>query len=91
MSATLASPVNIKAEPRDNSVFMSWDPVEGADGYTVYFYKADAPDKCVKKRITHGTSRTFHGFNNGSKYQFFMEISSKRNPFPQTMALSILL
>ena len=52
MSEKLSAPDNVIAEPRDNSVRVTWDPVEGADGYILLFFRASAPRTCIKKRYS---------------------------------------
>lgn len=68
MSEKLHAPQNITAQPKNNSVLVSWSAVDGADGYALYFYKADAADVCVKKRLTQSTAKQIEGLVNGMEY-----------------------
>lgn len=68
MSEKLSAPDNVIAEPRDNSVRVTWDPVEGADGYILLFFRAEAPRTCIKKRYSQKNTKQILGFFNGSDY-----------------------
>lgn len=68
MSEKLAAPAQVQAVPRDNAVLVRWSPVEGADGYILYFYKSDEPQKCIKKRYAQKNSKQLLGFFNGVDY-----------------------
>ncbi len=68
MPMTLPAPENVIAEPRDNAVRVKWDPVEGADGYILFFFRAEAPRACIKKRYAQKTAKQVLGFFNGDKY-----------------------
>ena len=68
MSVTLPAPENVVAEPRDNAVRVKWDAVEGADGYMLFFFRAEAPRVCIKRRYAQKTSKQVLGFFNGDKY-----------------------
>lgn len=72
MQDKLHAPQNITAEPRDNSVIVRWDAVEGADGYTLYFFKASASRTCIKKRYAQGNEKKVLGFFNGEEYLVFV-------------------
>ncbi len=65
---TLPAPENVVAEPRDNAVRVKWDPVEGADGYMLFFFKAAAPRVCIKRRYAQKTAKQVLGFFNGDEY-----------------------
>ncbi|MBP1543046.1 MAG: CapA family protein [Oscillospiraceae bacterium] len=68
MSYIFNAPSNIQVTPKDGAVHTSWDETEGADGYKLFYYSADAPDNCIKTRYSQGTSKTIYGFHNGSEY-----------------------
>ncbi len=68
MSVKLPAPENVIAEPRDNAVCVSWDKVEGADGYILFFFRAEKPRVCIKKRYSQKTTKQVLGFFNGSEY-----------------------
>ncbi len=68
MPEKLPAPENVVAEPRDNAVRVKWDPVEGADGYIMYFFKAGAPRTCIKKRYSQKNAKQILGFFNGEDY-----------------------
>ena len=68
MPLTLAAPENVVAEPRDNAVRVKWDPVEGADGYMLFFFKEEKPRVCIKRRYAQKTTKQVLGFFNGEKY-----------------------
>ena len=68
MSEKLHAPQNITVQPRNNSVLVSWSAVDGADGYCLLFYRAEAPDVCIKKRLTQSLSKQIEGLRNGAEY-----------------------
>ncbi len=68
MSEKLHAPQNITVQPKNNSVLVSWSAVDGADGYCLLFYRADAPDVCIKKRLTQSLSKQIEGLRNGAEY-----------------------
>ncbi len=72
MSEKLTAPQNIVAEPRDNAVRVSWDEVEGADGYTLFFFRKDNPRACIKKRYAQRNTKQVLGFFNGDEYQVYV-------------------
>lgn len=68
MAVTLPAPENVVAEPRDNAVRVKWDPVEGADGYILFFFNGDKPRVCTKRRYAQKTAKQVLGFFNGNEY-----------------------
>ncbi len=68
MTEKLRAPQNITAQPKNTAVLVSWSAVDGADGYALHFYKADAPEVCVKKRLTQSLSKQIEGLTNGIEY-----------------------
>ena len=68
MPLTLAAPENVVAEPRDNAVCVKWDPVEGADGYMLFFFREEKPRVCIKRRYSQKNTKQVLGFFNGEKY-----------------------
>ncbi len=68
MSQKLSAPQKVTAEPKNCAILVSWNAVDGADGYALHFYKAEEPDRCVKKRLTQGTSKQIEGLQNGTEY-----------------------
>lgn len=68
MPLTLAAPGNVVAEPRDNAVCVKWDPVEGADGYMLFFFREEKPRVCIKRRYSQKNTKQVLGFFNGEKY-----------------------
>ena len=57
MPLTLAAPENVVAEPRDNAVCVKWDPVEGADGYMLFFFREEKPRVCIKRRYSQKNTK----------------------------------
>lgn len=68
MSLLLPAPENVIAEPRDNAVRVKWDPVEGADGYMLFFFKKEKPRACIKRRYAQKETKQVLGFFNGENY-----------------------
>ncbi len=68
MPEILSAPANVIAEPRDNSVRVKWDAVEGADGYILFFSRASKPSVCIKKRYAQKNSKVVLGFFNKNDY-----------------------
>ncbi len=68
MSDKLTVPVSVKAQAGDNSVIVSWNAVEGADGYYLRFYRSSEPENCIKKRSAHGERKLILGLANGTEY-----------------------
>ncbi len=68
MALELKAPQGFAAAGRDSSVALRWEPVGGADGYRVYFYAADEPDKLIKARYSQGCEKGIIGFINGKTY-----------------------
>ncbi len=64
----LSAPEGFKVTGKDAAASADWQPVEGADGYRLYYYAADAPDKCIKTRYSQGCHKTILGFRNGRNY-----------------------
>ena len=72
--ATPLSPVipeNIKTTAGDSKVTMTWDAVAGATKYAVYMLQNGAY-VCKSNAVT-GTSYTFTGLTNGTKYSFMVK------------------
>jgi len=68
MPVILPAPENVIAEPRDNAVRVRWDEVEGADGYMLFFFKAEKPRICIKRRYAQKNVKQVLGFFNGNEY-----------------------
>lgn len=68
MSEKLSAPQNVVAVPRDSAILTKWNEVEGADGYTLHFYKADEPERCIKRRYAQTCSKQILGMKNGVEY-----------------------
>lgn len=68
MSDKLNSPKNLKLTGRDCSALAEWDAVEGADGYRLCYFRASAPDKCIKTRYAQDNRKLILGFTNGEEY-----------------------
>lgn len=69
----LASPTNLKAIPGDRSVKLTWDPVDGAASYTIYWSNFPGVTKTNGTAITDVklASYTISGLMNG-KYYFIV-------------------
>lgn len=68
MSKIYEAPLNIKAVGKDGAVHTSWDPVEDADGYKLFYYTAEEPEVCIKTRYAQNCAKTILGFKNGTEY-----------------------
>lgn len=68
MRQKLNPPENFKVTGRDGSALMEWDAVSGADGYRLFFYSADDPNKCFKARYAQECHKIILGFENGREY-----------------------
>ena len=62
-----AKPVDLKTKAYDGKVYVSWQPVLGAEKYSVYYYK---DSKLTKSTTVLGTSAYVDGLTNGKKYGF---------------------
>lgn len=68
MAVELNAPGRFAAAGRDGAVVLRWDPVSGADGYRLFFYLAEEPDKLYKSRYSKGCEKGILGFINGKHY-----------------------
>lgn len=68
MALELKSPDGFAAAGRDGCAVLRWEPVSGADGYRLYFYAADEPDKLIKARYSQKCAKGILGFTNGKMY-----------------------
>lgn len=68
MSEGMKSPENFTVTGKDGAALSVWDEVEGADGYKLQFFSANAPEKCIKSRYAQNTRKTIMGFENGREY-----------------------
>ncbi len=66
--AQLLSPEKVTAAAGDGTVTVSWEPVESAEGYKLYFYEAAEPENCVKIIYSQRCAGTVSGFKNGAEY-----------------------
>ncbi len=66
--SNLGAPEGFTVTGKDMAISAEWQPVEGADGYRLYYYAADNPDKCIKSRYSQGAHKTILGFKNGCEY-----------------------
>ncbi|MBE6608343.1 MAG: hypothetical protein E7633_07290 [Ruminococcaceae bacterium] len=64
----LETPVNLSATPKDSAVTLTWDAVEGADGYRIYEYREEKGYVGIKFSGT--PSKTFSNLKNGIEYKF---------------------
>ena len=67
-AAVSVIPENIKTTAGDGKVTMTWNAVSGATKYAVYMLQSGAY-VCKSNAVT-GTSYTFTGLTNGTKYNF---------------------
>ena len=65
---TVGIPQNVKTNAGNNKVTMTWDAVTGASQYAVYVLQ-NGSYVCKNNAVT-GTSYTFTGLTNGTKYSF---------------------
>ena len=68
MSEGMKAPESFGVTGKDGAALSVWDEVEGADGYKLQFFSADAPEKCIKSRYAQNTRKTIMGFENGREY-----------------------
>lgn len=59
---------NLRVETDDGTSVSYFDEIQNADGYCLYFYKAEDPSKCIKKRYADKSGKTVRGFKNGAGY-----------------------
>ncbi len=64
----LGAPEGFTVTGKDAAVYAQWQPVEGADGYRLYYYAASDPEKCIKSRYSQEAHKTILGFKNGDEY-----------------------
>ena len=57
------------AEARDGGVKLSWDAVEGAEGYCIFRWHEDASEYRTYK-FSEREGKTFSGLTNGQEYKF---------------------
>ena len=68
MSVVLNAPQGFAVLGRDGGALMRWEPVAGAAGYRVFFYRQDEPEKLIKSRYAQGCVKSVPGFTNGTAY-----------------------
>ena len=62
-------PENFKVKGGDGRAIASWNEVEGADGYVIFYYKVSEPDVCFKTRYSQNARKKIQSYANGKKYQ----------------------
>ncbi len=67
--AVPAKPANVKVDPSDGEVYVSWTASEGATSYSVYKYEGG---KYSKLYSTTETGCTIRGLTNGTTYMFLV-------------------
>lgn len=65
----LPAPRNIRAKKSANKITLTWDAVEGADGYRVYMYN-EATQKYDVYKSVKSAKCTFSGITGGASYKF---------------------
>lgn len=65
----LPAPANIKAKAGDSKVSLSWDKVDGADGYRIYVYNTKTK-KYETLKTVKSNKYTAKNLTNGKKYKF---------------------
>lgn len=68
MSVVLNAPQGFAVLGRDGGALLRWEPVAGAAGYRVFFYRQDEPEKLIKSRYAQGCVKSVPGFTNGTAY-----------------------
>lgn len=78
-SAKLAAPTNFKVKKKSaSSITLSWDAVEGADGYTVYLYNSET-GKYEKYKTVKSAQCTVSGLKKGTTYKLKVVALDKVN------------
>ena len=68
MDTPLSVPGGFTAAGLHRAAKTCWKAVDGADGYILRYYRAEAPQLCIKTRYAIGTSKVIMGFENGREY-----------------------
>lgn len=66
---SLSAPENISGKVSKDSIILTWDKVEGADGYRVYMYNPETK-KYEKYKSVSGTKCTVKSLKSGKTYYF---------------------
>ncbi|MCR5595058.1 MAG: CapA family protein [Lachnospiraceae bacterium] len=61
-------PDNFNAEPGDECVKITFDPVENADGYKILFFNSSNSENAFRTRYAEKSGKKFRGFKNDTDY-----------------------
>lgn len=78
--AELPAPTNVTASVTDNKAVITWDAVEGADGYRVYKYDRDKK-KFVRLKTVAGTKCTVSDLERGKSYFIIAAVEKSDNKY----------
>lgn len=68
MAEVLKAPQEFTVTGKDGCASLKWNVVSGAEGYRIFFYRADDPDEVIKTRYAQKCSKGILGFRNGEEY-----------------------
>lgn len=68
MAEVLKAPEGFSVKGKDGCASLKWEKVNGAEGYRIFFYKAEAPDTVIKARYSQKCEKGILGFKNGAEY-----------------------
>lgn len=77
-SAQSDVPTNFRASKTTTTVTLSWDEVDGADGYKVYM-RNKSTDKYKRYKNVKGNSCTIKGLTQNTKYYFKVSVLYKKD------------
>ena len=66
----LSAPTSLQAFPDDTQVYLSWQPVEGADSYQVLYRAGASGPYLIASETVDITSVLVTGLDNGTEYEF---------------------
>lgn len=68
MAEVLKAPEGFSVTGKDGCASLKWEKVSGAEGYRIFFYKAEEPEKVIKTRYSQKCEKGILGFQNGGEY-----------------------
>ncbi len=68
MAELLKAPEGFSVTGKDGCAALAWEAVSGAEGYRIFFYRADEPETVIKSRYAQKCSKGILGFKNGTEY-----------------------
>ena len=68
MAEVLKAPGGFTVTGKDGCASLKWNEVTGAEGYRIFFYKAEEPETVIKSRYSQKCGKGILGFMNGTEY-----------------------